>query len=59
MPPSEALPEDLRGLNEFQGIPIDNANWLAATRQIIAAIDSEISAPGGRPSQERQPRSAE
>ena len=42
LPPPEALPEELRVLNEFQAIPIDNANWQAAMKQIVAAIASEI-----------------
>lgn len=42
LPPPEALPQELRVLNEFQAIPIDNANWPAAMKQIVAAIASEI-----------------
>ena len=42
LPPAEAMPEELRVLNEYQAIPIDNANWSTAMKQIVAAIESEI-----------------
>jgi hypothetical protein len=45
LPAPEALPQDLQGMKDYQAIAIDNANWPAAMRQIVAAIDVEIAAP--------------
>jgi hypothetical protein len=45
LPAPEALPQDLQGIKDYQAIAIDNANWPAAMRQIVAAIDVEIAAP--------------